>query len=139
MDAEQVAKTKLKESGVRITPQRVLILKNMIEMNGHLTAEEIHRELPSFITLSTVYNNLKLFVKLNLINELSFGSSSSKYELVTIRHYHVICESCQQIADFQYPLLSEVEYTASQLAHFKIHRHTLEFYGLCQECKKENK
>ncbi|MDM5200266.1 Fur family transcriptional regulator [Fictibacillus enclensis] len=137
VDAEQAAKTKLKEIGMRITPQRVLILKNIIAMNGHLTAEEIHRELPSFITLATVYNNLNYFAELNLINELSFGSSCSKYELADTSHYHVICESCQQIADFNYPLLNEVEYAAAQVAHFKVHRHTLEFYGLCQECKEK--
>ncbi|SDM93745.1 Fur family transcriptional regulator, peroxide stress response regulator [Fictibacillus solisalsi] len=123
---------------MRITPQRVLILKTIISMNRHLTAEEIHRELPSFITLATVYNNLKYFAELKLINELSFGSSCSKYELANSRHYHVICESCQRIADFNYPLLNEVEYAAAQVAHFKVNRHTLEFYGLCQECSRKN-
>ncbi|WP_425590219.1 Fur family transcriptional regulator [Fictibacillus sp. B-59209] len=137
VDAEQVTKLKLKESGLRITPQRVLILQTIISSGGHLTAEEIHRQLPPFITLATVYNNLKSFVNLGIIQELSFGNGSSKYEVVDAKHYHVICEYCQKIVDFNYPRLIEVEYAASRLTDYDVHHHTLEFYGLCKECRNK--
>ncbi|MDN4072442.1 Fur family transcriptional regulator [Fictibacillus sp. CENA-BCM004] len=138
MDAEQLTKQKLKESGLRVTPQRVLILQTIISPGQHLTAEEIHRQLPSFITLATVYNNLRSFVNLGIINELSFGNGSSKYEVAGEKHYHVICESCHKIVDFNYPRLIEVESAASRLTDYVVDHHTLEFYGLCNECRNKS-
>ncbi|WP_425283770.1 Fur family transcriptional regulator [Mesobacillus persicus] len=124
----------LKERGLRITPQRLLILQAIISLEGHPTAEDIHRSIP-YTSLTTIYNNLKLFVNLGIINELPYGNALSKYEFNHSKHYHVICQRCGKIVDFNYPNLKEIEHLASKLTNFTIHHHHFEVYGICSSCQ----
>ncbi len=124
----------LKERGLRITPQRLLILKTIMASEGHPTAEDIHQSIP-YTSLTTIYNNLKLFVKLGIINELPYGSALSKYELNHSKHYHIICKTCGEIVDFNYPNLQEIEQLASKLTNFIISHHHFEVYGICPTCQ----
>ncbi len=133
----------LKNEQVRITPQRqemISILKNSKE---HWTAEEIFNELGkqfSSVSITTVYNNLKLFVKLGLVEELQFGEGLSKFEWKSEEHYHIICSNCGKIEDFYYPQLKEVEAFAQDLSKYKIKNHQLQFYGICKNClERESK
>ncbi|MFC0562451.1 Fur family transcriptional regulator [Halalkalibacter alkalisediminis] len=124
----------LKERGLRITPQRISILKVIIALKTHVTVDEIHKKLPN-MSLATIYSNVKLFVNLRILSELPYGNGLSKYELFQTTHYHVICSKCGKIKDFNYPILKEVEYLGSNLTQYKIHSHQLEFYGLCKICQ----
>jgi Fur family peroxide stress response transcriptional regulator len=132
----------LKKENIRVTPQRqemIAILKNT---NDHFTAEEIYqilvKQFPS-VSIATVYNNLKLFIKLGFVQELQFGEGLSKYEWINEEHYHIICTSCGKIEDFYYPQLKEVEAFAQDLSKFHINKHDLQFYGICKECKAMRK
>jgi Fur family peroxide stress response transcriptional regulator len=132
----------LKKENIRITPQRqemIAILKNT---GGHFTAEEIYqilvKQFPS-VSIATVYNNLKVFIKLGFVQELQFGEGLSKYEWIDEEHYHVICTSCGKIEDFYYPQLKEVEVFAQGLSKFHINKHDLQFYGTCKECEAMKK
>jgi Fur family transcriptional regulator, peroxide stress response regulator len=127
----------LKERGLRITPQRLLILQSILNQEGHPTAEDIHQALP-YTSLTTIYNNLKLFVRLSILNELPYGDGLSKYEFNHSRHYHVICEQCGKVVDFNYPDLKEIEQLASRLTNFEIKHHHFEVYGLCPSCQNHD-
>lgn len=124
----------LKLRGLRITPQRILILRTIASIKGHPTVDDIHLLLPS-ISIATIYNNVKMFVKLKILNELPYGNGFSKYELNNKEHYHVICNICGKIEDFKYPPLKEVEDVANNLTRFSVHSHQLEFYGICEACQ----
>ncbi|MFS0865014.1 Fur family transcriptional regulator [Fredinandcohnia sp. 179-A 10B2 NHS] len=127
----------LKERGLRITPQRTLILQTIISLKGHPTVEDIHRKLP-YISLATIYNNVKLFVSLRILKELPYGNGLSKYELANQpNHYHILCESCGEIIDFNFPPLKELEHVACKLTQFKIRSHQMEVYGLCTTCQNQ--
>lgn len=125
----------LKEKGLRITPQRIQILTVMMDFNGHPTAEDIQSKIP-IISLATIYNNLKLFVKLGIVEELPYGNGLSRYELHKEHHYHVICETCGKIADLNFPDLKVIEAFASSVTGFQIHTHKMEVYGECTHCKE---
>jgi Fur family transcriptional regulator, peroxide stress response regulator len=124
----------LKERALRITPQRLLILKTIISLKGHPTVDDIHREIP-YISVATIYNNIKLFVKLNILKELPYGNGLSKYELHKSNHYHVICDTCGAIVDFNYPNMEEIEHVALNLTNFQIRSHQFEIYGECADCQ----
>jgi Fur family transcriptional regulator, peroxide stress response regulator len=127
----------LKKEQIRITPQRQEILSILKKSKQHLTAEEIFNELGkqfSAVSITTVYNNLKLFVKIGIVEELQFGEGLSKFEWKAEEHYHVICSKCGKIEDFYYPQLKEVEAFAQDLSKYKIKDHQLQFYGICNDC-----
>lgn len=131
----------LKESGVRITPQRHAILEYLVQSMSHPTADEIYKALEGKfpnMSVATVYNNLRVFREVGLVKELTYGDSSSRFDFVTTDHYHVICEECGKIVDFHYPALDEVEQFASDVTGFKVSHHRMEIYGTCPECRAKH-
>ena len=78
-----------------------------------------------------------MFREVGLVKELTYGDSSARFDIVTTNHYHVICQDCGKIVDFDYPALDEVEQFAAQVTGFKVNEHRLEIYGQCPECSKK--
>lgn len=131
----------LKESGVRITPQRHAVLEYLLNSMIHPTADEIYKALEDKfpnMSVATVYNNLRVLREIGLVRELTYGDASSRFDCNMTDHYHVICESCGKIVDFHYPRLDEVETLAEQVTGFKVSHHRLEIYGDCEECQSKN-
>jgi len=128
----------LKNTGVRITPQRHAILEYLVESMTHPTADEIYKALEGKfpnMSVATVYNNLRVFKEVGLVKELTYGDASSRFDYVTSQHYHVICEKCGKIVDFQYPQLHEIERLAQHMTDFDVTHHRMEIYGVCKECQ----
>ncbi|WP_421383957.1 peroxide-responsive transcriptional repressor PerR [Bacillus salacetis] len=131
----------LKETGVRITPQRHAILEYLIHSMAHPTADDIYKALEGKfpnMSVATVYNNLRVFREVGLVKELTYGDASSRFDYVTSDHYHVICDECGKIVDFHYPGLDEVEQLASHVTGFKVRNHRMEIYGTCDNCSANN-
>nr|WP_170008647.1 peroxide-responsive transcriptional repressor PerR [Bacillus fonticola] len=137
----QEALTTLKDSGVRITPQRHAILDYLVQSMSHPTADDIYKALEGKfpnMSVATVYNNLRVFRESGLVKELTYGDASSRFDFVTTEHYHVICDSCGTIVDFHYPGLDEVEHIASHVTGFQVRHHRMEIYGVCGSCRQKD-
>ncbi len=131
----------LKETGVRITPQRHAILEYLISTMAHPTADDIYKALEGKfpnMSVATVYNNLRVFREVGLVKELTYGDASSRFDFVTTEHYHVICDLCGKIVDFSYPGLDEVEHLASHVTGFQVKSHRMEIYGTCSDCSNKS-
>ncbi|WP_035512728.1 peroxide-responsive transcriptional repressor PerR [Halalkalibacillus halophilus] len=138
----QEALATLKNSGVRITPQRHAVLEYLLHSMSHPTADEIYKALEDKfpnMSVATVYNNLRVFLEIGLVRELTYGDSSSRFDCNTAEHYHIICNSCGKIVDFHYPALDEVEQLAEQVTGFTVSNHRMEVYGTCESCQEEPK
>lgn len=128
---------KLKQTGVRMTPQRHGILSYLLNTMDHPTVDEIYKSLEhSFpnMSVATVYNNLKVFLDAGLVRELTYGDGASRYDAEMSDHYHAICEQCGKIVDFECPPLYDVERVAAQETGFVVNRHRMEVYGACEAC-----
>lgn len=131
------ALSKLKTTGVRMTPQRHAILSYLLDSMTHPTADDIYRALESKfpnMSVATVYNNLKVFIEIGLVRELTYGDSSSRFDADMTDHYHALCEECGKITDFEYPPLTDVEVMAREQTGFQVRGHRLEVYGVCPDC-----
>lgn len=132
----------LKESGVRITPQRHAVLDYLMNAIIHPTADEIYKALEGKfpnMSVATVYNNLRVLRENGLVRELTYGDSSSRFECNFSDHYHIICESCGKIVDFHYPSLDEVESLAQKVTGFEVSHHRMEVYGTCEDCQQHQR
>ncbi|MBD1373805.1 transcriptional repressor [Hazenella sp. IB182357] len=128
----------LKENGVRMTPQRHAILNHLYASLEHPTADEIYKSLESQfpnMSVATVYNNLRVFKEAGLVRELTFGDASSRFDANILDHYHVICQTCGKITDFDHASLKSIEEKASLATGYKIDSHRLELYGTCTTCQ----
>lgn len=131
------ALSKLKTTGVRMTPQRHAILSYLLDSMTHPTADDIYRALETRfpnMSVATVYNNLKVFIEIGLVRELTYGDSSSRFDADMTDHYHALCEECGKISDFEYPPLTDVESIAAEQTGFRVRGRRLEVYGVCPEC-----
>jgi len=128
----------IRERGFRLTPQREMVLKVMHDMEGHVTAEEIHagvQRISSCVDISTVYRTLELLQEFHLATAVDLGDGQHRYELLSIHgpHHHLHCRSCGKLTrveqeDIQ-PLMDMLWETfgfAAELDHL--------IPGLCREC-----
>ncbi|QKY71541.1 peroxide-responsive transcriptional repressor PerR [Lentibacillus sp. CBA3610] len=135
----QEAINTLRDSGVRITPQRHAVLEYLLNAMVHPTADEIYKALEGKfpnMSVATVYNNLRVLRQIGLVRELTYGDSSSRFDYNSSEHYHIICEECGKIVDFHYPILDEVESLAEQVTGFDVSHHRMEIYGRCEDCQQ---
>lgn len=129
---------KMKNENIRITPQRHAILEYLVDSKIHPTADDIYKALANRfpnMSAATVYNNLRLFVKIGFVKELAYGDASSRFDFSSTQHYHAICESCGKIVDLYYPVLDDVEMVAENLTGFQVTHHRMEVYGICPDCQ----
>ena len=122
----------------RQSKQRTRILELLRSTEIHPTAdwlyEKLKNEFPR-LSLGTVYRNLSILIEQGLAKKIHFGSTFDRFEANIKPHYHLICESCGKILDFEMPIYDDLNYQAKQLTNFTIQHHKLEFFGLCEECK----
>ena len=129
---------KLREHGLKITPQRMAIAKILAKSKGHPSVEEIHaqtsRDFPT-MSLATVYKNIALLKALGEVLELGFPEGSNRYDGNKPHpHPHVICLKCGKIVDPDLESLDDMTREVSSATHFHILNHRLDFFGLCENC-----
>ena len=141
---------RLKGCGYRLTLARQAILDVLTRTKKHLSAEEIYHEVYKIYPasgLSTVYRTLELLVQIGLVNKFDFGDGRARYELEAEtedekhhHHHHLVCIQCQRVINYtdfideEVELLRKTERGLSKKYNFKIKKHILQFYGLCDKC-----
>ena len=135
----------LKENGLKVTNQRLLVLEAIASRpERHLTAEEIYElvkvDFPE-IGLATVYRTIQLFSELHLIDRINFDDGFVRYEIGNIynheqkhRHHHLICKKCGKVTSFQDDLLEVLEEKIANTTGFYVVDHEGKLYGYCVEC-----
>ena len=97
-------KEKLKDAGLKVTPQRLAILEAVYRLENHPTAENIIqyiRETHPNIATGTVYKVLDTLVDNHLINKVKTVKDVMLYDGVMDRHHHLYSSESDRIDDFQ--------------------------------------
>lgn len=93
---------RLRESGLRVTPQRRAVLSAFGSEAGHLTAEEVfvraRRDLPE-LARATVYNALAAFVEVGLLRAVESRGAVLYDPNPDPTHHHFRCRSCDRLYD----------------------------------------
>jgi Fur family transcriptional regulator, peroxide stress response regulator len=130
---------KLKERGLRITPQRLSII-NVLVRKGHLhpSASFIYKEAKKKgirLSLSSVYENIRELCRYGIIKSLEFDGKENRCEANLEEHINLICEHCGKIIDYEVPV-SFNQIDVAKKTGFMITNNRLEYYGYCGECTK---
>ena len=130
----------LRAHGLRLTPQRTLILQVLRESGEHLDAEGIWqfaRQQDQSINLATVYRSLNMLSQIGLIQQsfLGEGQRRSYYELVDKpAHYHFACLRCGKVQELLSEPMSQAQAELEHRYQVRIFNAHIKFEGLCQEC-----
>ena len=131
----------LKKEGLKITPQRLGIVKLLAKFSKqkkHPSADEIYTELVETyptISYATIYKTLEILVKLGFISEINVDSTKKRYELIGKSHYHFVCQKCEKIFDVEEKIDLKEFVKLAKLENFEIKRVEVVLYGLCPRCK----
>lgn len=86
---------------------------------------------------TTVYRELKFLEKSSIVRAIQFDERTRRYELAPEEHrHHLICTNCKRIDDVVLNHdLDDVEQRVREQKKFRVERHALEFYGVCEMCQ----
>jgi len=126
----------LKAYGLRPLPQKVTIMKYLLESYSHPTIEQIYNDLlPLNPTLSktTVYNTLKSFCENKAVNALYIDEKNVRYEAHIHTHTHFRCKKCGAIHDAPLEEADIAKFRGSKELHPE--ETHIYFYGKCVNCE----
>lgn len=96
-------RTILNSKGLRVTPQRIAVLKTLLGTRSHPTAEEIAQDVrdknPN-IAIGTVYNILDTFLEKGMVKLVKTDRDSMRYDAVLDSHHHIYDTSNNSITDY---------------------------------------
>ena len=129
---------RLRRVGVRVTPQRLLVLAALAAHGGHMTAEAILRwaaERYPTINLATIYRTLDVLASIGLVARTDLGAGSSYFELVgESPHHHLVCERCGVMIEMDDALLLPLRNRLLEAYGFLADPRHVAIFGLCREC-----
>ena len=136
---EEGLKDILKKCGLKITEQRLAILKVLNSgPRYHKTAQDILDEVKktqASLGFATVYRFLKKLTQAQMISEISMGAGSSCYELKSNQfHYHIACVNCGKIVEFKNKLVESTLEKIILEKNYKLQNQVVEIYVTCDHC-----
>lgn len=129
---------KLRESGFKLTPQRIAIANYLKGNTYHPTAARIYDDLkpqhPS-MSMATVYNTLNTMVELGLVHEHKLSKDQVHYDPDLSPHHHFICRECKTVIDIPEsgPLPKVVRDFQSKTKN-RVDSASLVLTGICTHC-----
>ncbi|HET9516241.1 MAG TPA: Fur family transcriptional regulator [Actinoplanes sp.] len=130
----------LRERGLRLTPQRQLILEAVYEL-GHATPEQIHhtvRERVAGVNITTVYRTLELLEELALVTHTHLSHGSPTYHAAgEHQHVHLVCRSCGSIIEVDPAVLEPVTDRLLQQRGFRVDVGHVALFGSCADCEEQ--
>lgn len=140
MACEKVFAEQLKRHGLRMTPQRELVLRALHDAPGYASADEIlsrvHR-ISAAVDVSTVYRTLDLLREFGLVAAVDAADGQTRYDLLGLNqpHLHLVCQGCGGI--FVAPMSNADPLLAGLLAQhgFEASLDDVTIPGLCAACR----
>lgn len=132
---------RLRREGVRVTPQRLIVLEALAAHSGHVSADEILRwataRYPA-INLATVYRTLDLLISIGLVAQTDFGRGVSHFELVgDTPHHHLVCEHCHAVLEIDDEALAPMQQSILRDYGFLTNTRHLALFGCCRACREK--
>lgn len=132
---------RLREKGLKVTPQRVAIYGLLLNTTAHPTAEELWEEVKkdhAAVSFNTVYTTLSTLAQAGLIQRLHMGAAAH-YDAKVSPHVHLNCRQCGRVDDYDADFglnLAAVGSRAKRDRGFVAERLDLTVYGICLPCSK---
>lgn len=99
----QETRQRLAQNGLKVTPQRVVILETIMQMKKHPTVEQIYEKVrvdhPN-ISLATIYKVMATFVEKGMVQTMLTSNDIKMYEPNLEPHFHIYYTDSNSIEDY---------------------------------------
>lgn len=132
----------LDKSKLKHSKQRNQIIEYFLDMNDHVSAEELHahaRQQGSTAGMATIYRTLNLLKDAGLVEQKQFADGKAVFELEypDSHHDHLICTKCGKVVEFEDERIEKLQEEVAKKYGMKLTHHSLDLFGVCvsPECK----
>ncbi|NYH78839.1 Fur family ferric uptake transcriptional regulator [Actinopolyspora biskrensis] len=137
LEGEPALRNTLHRRGMRMTPQRQLVLDSVRELE-HATPEQvckhIQRTAPT-VNITTVYRALDLLEELGLVRHTHLGHGAPTYSVEEHEHVHLVCHRCGDIDEVPCELLDGLGESLDRERGFALDATHLALSGTCGRCR----
>ena len=130
----------LKQKGLKLTPQRKLIIDAIHDTGARLTAEEIITNVQAImpeVHKSTIYRTLELLEGAGCVFKSELDEHSIYHHAEEGYHHHLVCSRCGRIIECDEDLFTPVEKSLAEQYGFHVDFKHLVMSGLCEECRNK--
>jgi Fur family peroxide stress response transcriptional regulator len=136
----------LRRSGLKLTPQRIAIVRLFAEDPSHPTAQDLFERLrPAFPSMSfaTVYNTLDALARAGLAGIVRLPGKrgdAARFDPNSTPHHHAVCDSCGAVKDIAAGTLAASPAAQARLRRsapgFSVRSVERIYRGLCAACAR---
>ena len=138
----QELETLLEKKGIRLTSNRILIIKELSNAKSPLSLADLEACLGYTLDKASIFRVLELFARKELVHVIEDGSRSQKYEIchghgqhsISDQHVHFYCENCKEIIcmeSVKVPMVKLSEGFEAQSVNYVVK-------GICARCNKKS-
>ena len=129
-----------RERGLVLTPQRRAILRAVLDLDDHPTADRVHAALARRrvrVSRATVFRTLESFARLGVITKACHPGIAVRYDSRTDLHHHLVCLSCDRVIDFSDARLDAVPVPDTRPLGFVVADFRVQLRGICKACREQ--
>ena len=127
-----------KKNGLRLTPQRIEIYKELIKTDEHPSAEIIYEKVRQTfpnISFDTVNRTLLTLSEIGAAFIVDGSGDVRRFDGGMEKHQHIKCVKCKRIVDFHHKPFDIIRLPASIGNKFTVLRKSVYLEGICDLCK----
>lgn len=130
----------IRKKGLRNTPEREAIIKEIFATHDHFDVDELYLRLKNKkkkISKPSIYRLIPYLLESGLIQDAYFEDGHLHYEHIYghEHHCHLRCLKCGKIIEFEETSLKKIEKKLAEKHDFFIKAHKFEALGYCSKCK----
>lgn len=113
------------------------IMEILQSLKRSISAQDLYIELRNRkqdMGLATVYRSLEALKLQGEVQVRTLGNGESVYSYIKSDRHHLTCVNCGTSIQIDECPVHDLEKQLEKSHTFKVYYHTLEFFGLCQEC-----
>lgn len=137
----------LKSAGLKLTPQRIAIVRLFAVDTSHPTAQDLFERLrPAFPSMSfaTVYNTLDTLAHTGLATMVRLPGKrgdAARFDPNSAPHHHAVCDRCGAVLDIAAGTLAPAPGAVKKLGRvapgFSVRAVERTYRGLCARCSRQ--
>ncbi len=130
----------LRQRGLRMTPQRRVIVAEIMRMQGHISptalAKKVQSDMPG-VNASTIYRTLALLEEAGVLAHAHLEGGAEYHRAEEAGHVHLACSRCHREDDLSLDEAAALQRLIEQHRGFRPDLTHFAISGLCSDCQRE--
>jgi Fe2+ or Zn2+ uptake regulation protein len=130
----------LGERGLVLTPQRRAVLRAVLDLDEHPTADRVHavlRRRRARVSRATVFRTLEALSRAGVIAKASHHGMASRYDGRIDPHHHLVCTHCDRVIDICDSRLDALPVPDTRRLGFVVSDFQVHLRGTCKQCREQ--